>query len=377
MGIIIKAPDGSNSVTIQQSTNVTTTVEASDIASDSYFKARTGTSGNVNFRNKLVDGRFDFWYEGATQSTVNGSYLGAGLGYRSDTMYSLYSNFYYTSGSPGYYTYYTSVTNSKQLLSSTDLPAIEVPTATNYCRIATSVTTLSPGASVLKTTKIESARTLSGKTATLSFYAKADAVKYIGASLTQYFGSGGSSSIGVAMQSVSVNTSWARYSMQFTIPSISPSTVFGTGDSLDLNLIFDSSNFPTGNQTGTFDIACIQLEEGTIATPFEELPPEIALSRVNRYYQFIPMNTYKPMLCSSTTTGYMMVDFFSPMRATPSLVLATPTVWINGTTLTVTASSTNSASISSALINITVASGLTNLALAMVSGAGLKADARL
>ena len=55
-GLVIKGPNGSDAVTLQQSTNVTKVVEASDIASDAFVKGRIGTGGDFGFRNKIVDG---------------------------------------------------------------------------------------------------------------------------------------------------------------------------------------------------------------------------------------------------------------------------------------------------------------------------------
>ena len=361
MGIVIKAPDSSNAVTIQQSTNVSKTIEASDIASDSYFKNRVGTSGGFSFRNKIIDGRFDFWYEGTSQTTN---------GYGSDTMW-------FNAQVGG------SKVHTRQLLTAgADLPSIEVPSTKYFSR---TVVTSVAGASnqVRKYQVIEDVRTLAGKTVTVSFYAKADAVKNIALSFEQNFGTGGSTVLWIPVSLVSLTTTWARYSSTVTLPSVSGKTIGADNGALVFSLWFDAGSAynsiasSLGQRSGTYDVCCIQIEEGSVATPFEETPIEVSQQRVHRYYQYIPMSSYKPMLCGSTVSGYLMVDFLSPMRAPPALTLLTSNAWIAGTAPTVTASSTNTASTSGALINITVASGLTNMALAMVSGSGLNADARL
>lgn len=109
------------------------------------------------FKNKIVDGRFDFWYEGTSQTT------GA---YGSDTMWLNLS-----SGS-------TKTHSQQPLVAGVDLPAIDCPTAQYFSR---TVVNSVAGASnyVVKWHKIENVATLAGKTVTLSFYAKADAVKSI------------------------------------------------------------------------------------------------------------------------------------------------------------------------------------------------------
>ncbi len=231
-------------------------------------KSRIGTGGGFSFRNKIVDGRFDFWYEGTSQTTS---------GYGSDTMWH--------NANVG-----STKVNSQQLLTAgVDLPAIEVPTAKYFSR---TVVTSVAGANnlVAKVTKIEDVGTLAGKTATLSFYAKADAIKNIAIEFNQNFGDSGSASIGFGNQLVSLSTIWKRYSITVTVPSLSGKTIETTNDGLLIRFWFDAgSNFATnssslGQQSGTFDLACVQLEEGSIATPFEELPMEISQMRVNRYY---------------------------------------------------------------------------------------------
>lgn len=225
-------------------------------------------NGGFSFRNKIVDGRFDYWYEGASQTTS---------GYGSDTMVLNQSI-----GS-------TKVHSQQPLVAGVDLPAIDSPSAKYFSR---TVVTSVAGAenNVLKGFKIEGVSTLAGKVATLSFYAKADSTKNIGLSATQYFGTGGSAAVRFGQQLVALSTSWKRYSVQITFPSVSGMTI-GTGDYIQIGIAFDmgptySSQFGgLGQQSGTFDLACIQLEEGSVATPFEELPIEINKKRVERYFQ--------------------------------------------------------------------------------------------
>lgn len=269
-GLVIKGPNGSDAVIIQQSTNVTKVVEASDIASDAFVKGRMGTGGAFSFRNKIIDGRFDFWYEGTSQTTS---------GYGSSTMW-----FNANTGS-------TKTTSRQALTVGVDLPALEVPSATYFHRtVVTSVT----GASnlCLFWQNIEDVRTLAGKTVTLSFYAKADAVRNIAIDIGQYFGTGGSTPVAPAIgQIVSLSTTWKRYSVTGTLPSVSGKTINATDSLLGVDIWFDAGtgwatrSSSLGQQSGTFDIACIQLEEGSVATPFEELPIEISQTRVFRYYR--------------------------------------------------------------------------------------------
>ena len=132
---------------------------------------------------------------------------------------------------------------------------------------------------IMQTHRIEFVKTLSGVTATFSFYAKADAVKNMTVEFNQYFGTGGSPSATVTtigVTKVALTTSWQKFTVTVALPSISGKTL-GTdlNDYLAVNFWFDAgSDFDArtdslGNQSGTFDIAQVQLEQGSVATPFE------------------------------------------------------------------------------------------------------------
>lgn len=273
-------------------------------------------NGGFSFRNKIVDGRFDFWYEAVSQSAI---------GYGSDTMWQ--NNH---SGS-------TKIHSQQLLTAGVDLPAIEVPSAKYFSRTAvTSVTGVSN--SVTKLHKIEGVNTFAGKIVTISFYAKADAVKPLGVSMAQDFGSGGSSPVYIAGQLVSLSSGWERYSLQFQLPSMSGKTI-GTNSSLLIFFWFDGGSTVAGTynissmvqQSGTFDIACVQLEEGSVATPFEELPMEISQTRVNRYFRTSypygtvigTANIFSPIWYKCTSGdnyNYLgWIDFGIKMRLTPAV----------------------------------------------------------
>ena len=128
-------------------------------------------------------------------------------------------------------------------------------------------------------TKMEDVRTFAGQTATLSFWAKADASRTIIVSLQQNFGSGGSTAVTTSLTSQSVTTSWVRYSVTVNIPSIAGKTV-GTSSYLQLTM-----GFPI-NVIETIDIWGVQLESGSVATPFTTASGSIGgeLALCQRYY---------------------------------------------------------------------------------------------
>lgn len=269
-------------------------------------------NGGFSFRNKIVDGRFDFWYEGTSQTTS---------GYGSATMWNNFHN-----GS-------TKVASQQPLVAGVDLPNIECPSAQYFLRnIVTSVAGASNYVDVV--CKIENVDTLAGKTATLSFYAKADSTKNITLWAFQNFGSGGSASVdGISNQLVSLTTTWKRYSVQITLPSISGKTI-GTSSYMGIGFGFDLGSGLTqftnscGQQSGTFDIACVQLEEGSIMTPFEELPTEINLARVNRYYE----RGENALIGSAHAAGYFVgcrIPFRQYKRAMPVITYGAASEYVN------------------------------------------------
>lgn len=109
--------------------------------------------------------------------------------------------------------------------------------------------------------RIENVQTFANQTVVVSFWAKANAAISLGTVFGQNFGSGGSSSVYTVGPSFTLSTSWARYTGYITLPSISGKTV-GTGSYLELDLTWPQ------NSTFTLDVWGVQLEAGSVATPF-------------------------------------------------------------------------------------------------------------
>ena len=162
--------------------------------------------------------------------------------------------------------------------------------STNYLRIVTSGQSGTDVNTAIDQ-RIESVRTFAGQTITVSFWAKAaSGTPNIVPSLTQVFGSGGSSDVWTTTTKQAISTSWARYSFTFNVPSISGKTI-GSGDNLrvriwvsagtDVNSFTDS----LGIQTGTFEIWGVQAEAGSVATPFTTATGTLAgeLAACQRY----------------------------------------------------------------------------------------------
>ena len=128
-------------------------------------------------------------------------------------------------------------------------------------------------------TGLEDVRLFAGQTVTLSLWAKADASRLLGFTFVQDFGSGGSSTVGTFLTGPTLTTAWSRYSVTLTIPSVAGKTI-GTSSALRIQI-----SVPV-NTTQTVDVWGVQLEAGSVATPFTTasgtLQGELALCQ--RYY---------------------------------------------------------------------------------------------
>lgn len=140
--------------------------------------------------------------------------------------------------------------------------------------------------------RIEDVRTFAAQTVTVSFWAKAaSGTPKIGSFWRQNFGTGGSTTLDVSVGSVTISTSWARYSLTYAVPSVSGKTI-GAGSHNGLYLVFSqgsamSPSTGVGLQNGTFDIWGVQVEYGSKATPFQTASggnPQQELAMCQRYY---------------------------------------------------------------------------------------------
>ena len=85
---------------------------------------------------------------------------------------------------------------------------------------------------------------------------------------------------------VATTTSWTKIVYTFTVPTFSGKT-FGANSCLGVNI----STALQANSVYTLDIAQVQLEEGSVATPFEVRPIGLELALCQRYAQILTTNT--------------------------------------------------------------------------------------
>jgi len=178
--------------------------------------------------------------------------------------------------------------------------------------------------------RMEDVRRFAGKTVTVSFWAKQNAgpATKIGASIDQFFGTGGSPSAYVpgVGQSVTISGAWQRYSLQFAVPSVAGKT-FGTTAGTDWSQVgfwFSSGSANAtragniGVQSGNIALWGVQLEVGNVATPLEKPDPQVDLANCQRFYQTVYFH-YGGYSGAATSYGVAML-FPVPMRATPTVV---------------------------------------------------------
>ena len=165
--------------------------------------------------------------------------------------------------------------------------------------------------------RIEDVRTFAGQTATMSFWAKVDSgTPTLTLRARQNFGSGGSALVDATDVSVTLSTSWTRYTATFAIPSISGKTI-GTSSNLELQ-------FRTAlNTVQTLDLWGVQIEASTIASDFQTATGTIQgeLAACQRYFYAVPSGNTKIIgtaFAYSTTEADIVLQFPVQMRTTPS-----------------------------------------------------------
>jgi hypothetical protein len=214
-------------------------------------------------------------------------------------------------------------TYTPQTFSPGDVPAVGFPSG-NFLRIVTASQTAAGVLSRIDQ-RIEDVRAFSGQTVTVSFYAKsATGTPKIAVEFGQSFGGGGSTAVNINAGQVTLGTSWTRHSLTVAIPSITGKTVV-SGSALQLRIAvsagsdFDARTGSLGIQSNTFDIWGVQLEEGTVATPFRRNANSLQgeLAACQRYYQQYSGIIY---LAESFGGAYRSnIQFPVTMRANPTI----------------------------------------------------------
>jgi hypothetical protein len=182
---------------------------------------------------------------------------------------------------------------------------------------------------------IESVRILANQTATLSFWAKAGSgTPKVAFEFRQHYGTGGSPTASDLYYNgqVTLSTSWTRYSITFNVPSIAGKTIGTDVNSsyLGVNLWVSAGsdyNARTGSlgiQSNTFQFWGMQLEAGSVATPFQTATGTIQgeLAACQRYYyKHIASENVAVAFASGTAIAQTALNFPVTMRIAPTITL--------------------------------------------------------
>lgn len=253
-----------------------------------------------NRKNLVINGNFDVWQRGTSFTTTSV--------YNADR----WINFAGGTTSP-------TITVSRQAFTQGQA---DVPNNPRY--YLRSVVTAGSGTTEVAqmNTRVENARLVSGKTVTMSFWAKADASKNIAVEFRRHYGYTGSPSTETTKISVTtcaLTASWKKFVITTKFPSDADKT-YSTAEDHFWGPIFwftsgssyNDRNNSLGSQSGTFDIAQVQIEYGDKATDFENRTFAEELKLCQRYYE----KSYDVDVVPGTNTATGMTAHGSHVQTT-------------------------------------------------------------
>lgn len=261
--------------------------------------AGTLAMGSSFLRNRLINGGMDIWQRGTSGFSTTNTYI-----YTAD-------RFWVFSG--------TSTTYDYSQVTSIGLAGFN--SALRAQRRAGNTGTL--GVFVGQIIETLNCVGLAGNTVTLSFYARAGANFSSGSNvLSVQFWTGSGTDQGLtsliqqtwtsqanASSVVTLTTSWQRFTVTFSVPS----------GATEISIGFNAGSGGTAGANDYFDLTGVQLEVGSVATPFERRQYEQELALCLRYYWAAGNSNGGPK-CITTEYGRGLAPTpIVPMRATPSI----------------------------------------------------------
>jgi len=248
-------------------------------------------SRSMNFRNRIINGNFDIWQRGDNFSSSSVNEWSADR--------------FRTEG----YSLSSTISRQTFIANQTDVP--QYPRY--YCRVATS-SAVSAGQYWAFQQRIEAPQNISYGTYTLSFWIRcttgsldAGAFKY------------GIVSSGELLSSPELSTTWTKLTQTHTISS------FSASDYVSIYLIYLTNSSPSSLSV---DIAQVQVEEGTVPTPFEHRPYGTELALCQRYYfktfnqSVVPAQAADPSGSLTGSSSVNDISFISTMKLPVSMRIA-------------------------------------------------------
>lgn len=172
-------------------------------------------------------------------------------------------------------------------------------------------------------TRVENVKLISGGKYTLSFYIRTVSSVQVTAYVYRVYGAGGGTSGSILSSAVghTAGNGWKRMSITFDAPPTAAPGAAGHHHQIYLQ-------FPI-NQTYTVDVTGIQLERGTVATPFEFRSLATELQMCQRYYTRINVQAYQRLAigyCDVSNRIYTTIALPTQMRTSPSVGFSNLTI---------------------------------------------------
>jgi hypothetical protein len=268
----ISLPDSTDTLVGQSTTNALA-------ATDTALTTRVNAVGGR--KNLIINGGFDVWQRGTSFTKTS-----AGTAYHADRWSTYYNS--------------NTITKVQEILGSTKQNCLKISQSTTANPFEISL-------------KLEDSSVYSGKTFTISFYAKSStgfsdltiSAFLRNASMTnldsQYFAS-----------NVTIGTSFTKYSYTFTMLDKSALTLGEPGSHLGIT-------FQRAYGIADFTITQVQLELGDQATDFEHRSYGEELALCQRYYQFGSTSTTYAGFANGANQNYFAVSLTTPLRSSPTV----------------------------------------------------------
>ena len=231
------------------------------------------TRSNFGFKNYIINGGFDVWQRGTTIVSTNE--------YTAD-----------------------------RFITITSSPAITVAKTAN----GTTVEKIATSGYAIFAQMIESNKYMSGKTVTLSI--KLKSISGGGKVDVRINGAAAKNSINSIYvptfsegATFNLTNDFITYIVTATLPTY-------TDEDYTVAVVFDLRDAYTGSTTDKIEIAQVQLEEGSVATPFEQRPYGLELSLCQRYYEKVAVGLFT----AYTGSNYDITYFNTEKRTNSYLV---------------------------------------------------------
>lgn len=241
----------------------------------------------ASFRNKLINGTLTVWNEGTAITIAAGAqkYTAEGFIINNSTNVSVTV----TKGS---------LNKNGRYLSALQVTAATAPTSGTVDIVQ----------------RVEDVNTLANSAATFSaFFATLDTLT-MPVTIMQYFGVGGSSNVITSFSSIITSgTAPSVLSSTGDVPSVIGKTI---GDN---NYLQVAISLPI-RSTNTFSICTPQLEEGSVATSFEERGREEEDAICSRYYEIVNTRTYQ-FTGNPSSLHVFPCSFRVKKRAIPAIII--------------------------------------------------------